>query len=61
MEEGDERPVRDWQAQNKDERVRELCLIACGRVSERAERWRGEAAMWVRELRDKESLEDTYT
>ena len=38
MEEGDERLVRDWQAQNKDERVRELCLIASGRVSERAER-----------------------
>ena len=30
--------VRDRCGRNGDERVRELCLTTCGRVSERAER-----------------------
>ena len=45
---GDERVVQDRRGRTRDERVRELCLTACGYVSERVKRWR-------------ESLEDVYT
>ena len=48
MGEGDERVVQDRRGRTRDERVRELCLTACGYVSERVKRWR-------------ESLEDVYT